>query len=86
MNIHLFCTGGLRREVFIAVIGILIGDVSHQSKKLSNEIIDATFRFLKINYSIKKIILGVNLKNFYAIKALRGLDLNLQNFFTIEKK
>jgi RimJ/RimL family protein N-acetyltransferase len=63
-----------------AVMGILIGDVSHQNKKLSNEIMDATFRFLKINYCIKRIILGVNLKNFYAIKSFKRFGFKFIKF------
>tara|TARA_B110000971_G_C20038992_1_gene516357 strand:+ start:2243 stop:2752 length:510 start_codon:yes stop_codon:yes gene_type:complete len=64
----------------MAVMGILIGDVPHQGKKLSNEIMNATFTYLKINYNIKKIILGVSLKNFNALKAFKKFGFKFKKY------
>ena len=61
-------------------MGILIGDVPHQGKKLSNEIMNATFTYLKINYNIKKIILGVSLKNFNALKAFKKFGFKFKKY------
>lgn len=52
-----------------AVMGILIGDESYRGKKVAAEVINASAKWLRENFKLKLILLGVHKHNLPAIKA-----------------
>jgi len=52
-----------------AVMGILIGDPSYRGKGVTKEVLDVSGKWIKNQYNINQIILGVSNENTAAIRA-----------------
>ncbi len=61
-----------------AVMGILIGETSWRGVGVSGEVITASALWLRDNYRIDSIVLGVDRNNIQAIRAYRKIGFNEQ--------
>lgn len=60
-------------EFSYAIMGILIGDTNFRGKKVAAEVIKASAIWLKENFSIKQILLGVDCENNQAIHSYKNI-------------
>lgn len=67
----------------VATMGILIGDKNWQGQGVAPEILEVSIDYLKINFSINEINLGVKKSNLSAIKAYEkiGFKVSTQGYF-----
>jgi len=82
-NLHNAHIGNIKYEVdlknFSAEMGVLIGDKTYRGVGLAGEIMPILEKFLKENFNIKKVILGVSADNNAAHKAY------IKNGFRLEE-
>ena len=85
-NTHI---GNIKFEPIIhskfSTMGILIGDQNFQGKGYYKEIFIATFNYLKHNFNLKYIDLGVNIDNKYAIKAFKKFGFKFKKYLNNRK-
>jgi [ribosomal protein S5]-alanine N-acetyltransferase len=53
----------------VAIMGIMIGDVTFQGKGVASEVINDSSMWLHYKYDINQIVLGVDVNNTFGIKA-----------------
>lgn len=68
-----------------AIMGILIGEKVWRGKGVAAEVLSESFKWLKKNKGIKCIVLGVNKKNYVAIRAYAKVGFQIQPTKYIKK-
>ena len=68
-----------------AIMGILIGEKLWRGKGVAAEVLTESFKWLKKNKGIKCIVLGVNKKNYAAIRAYAKVGFQIQPAKHIKK-
>ena len=85
-NTHI---GNIKFEPIIhskfSTMGILIGDRNFQGKGYYKEIFIATFNYLKSNFNLKYINLGVNVDNKNAVKAFKKFGFKFKKYLNNRK-
>lgn len=66
-------------ELGYAVLGVLIGDANFRGKGVFSEVFDASAKWLKQNFKINQILLGVEKENTSAVNAYMKSGFVIQN-------